>query len=292
MKRVGEIAIWLAAGLVLSAGARADDFALADNPYIPIVTRNIFALNPPDTNAPTDVDPPPKITLKGIMSANGNSQALYTVAGTGKPGQPAKDQSYILGEGQGQDDVEVTHINDKAGLVTFNNHGTVQDIPLANAPAATTSAPGPSRQVPSRPGIAGPRSGRNGGEGGNETVIPSGRGGAGRQNRGRGIGANQNPDPSTMGGDPTMGGGLSAQSLEAIPTRAGNANQQQQPNQNTLTPEENATLIEVQREMYKSQNSPLAGILPPTKFTPPGATGPTGNPLVMPVVTPPEAPSK
>jgi hypothetical protein len=288
MKRVGKIAIWLAAGLVLSAGARADDVAPADNPYIPIVTRNIFGLNPPDTNALLDVDPPPKITLKGIMSANGNSRALYTVAGTGKPGQPSKDQSYILGVGQGQDDVEVVRINDKAGLVTFNNHGTVQEIPLANAPTGTTSAPGPGRQVSSRPG---PRGGRNGGEGGNDVVNMSGRGSAGRQNRSRGIGANQNPDPSTMDGGPTAGGGLSVQSLEAIPTRAGNANQQQ--NQNTMTPEETATLIEVQREMYKSENNPISGLYPPTKFTPAGATGPTGNPLVMPVLPPPpEVPSK
>jgi hypothetical protein len=293
MKCVGKIAIGLAAGLALSAGARADNVVSADNPYTPIVTRNIFGLNPVQVEE-VITDPPPKITLKGIMSANGNSQALYTVAGTGKPGQPAKDQSYILSEGQGQDDVEVTHINDRAGLVTFNNHGTVQDIPLANAPKITTSAPGggPGERV-SRPGFAGPGGGRGGGDGGNPLDASSRRGGAGRPSRGGGNDANQNSVAPGMGGAPITGGGLSVQSLQATPTRAGNADLQQgQPEQPALTPEETATLIEIQREAYRSQNNPIAGILPPTKFTPPGATGPTGNPLVMPVVPPPTAPAK
>ena len=293
MKRGGKIAIWLAGGLLLSAGARADNVvvASADNPYTPIVTRNIFGLNPVDPVVP-DVDPPPKITLNGIMSAYGKLQALYKVAGTGKPGQPAKDQSYILSEGQRQDDVEVTHINDQANLVTFNNHGTVQEIPLANAPTVATSAPGAGGPGPSgpvsRPGFTGPRGGRNGGNVETETgnSYPSRRGGAGRQNRGMGNDANQNPIA------PTTGGGLSVQSLQSIPTRAGNADQQQA--QNNLSPEESAALIEIQREVYKSQNNPIAGIFPPTKFTPPDATGPTGNPLVLPVVPPPApvAPSK
>jgi hypothetical protein len=235
-------------------------------------------------------DPPPKITLNGIMSAYGKLQALFKVAGTGKAGQPAKDQFYILSEGQRQDDIEITRINEQAGLVTFNNHGTVQEIPLANAPAVTTSsAPGPGGQVP-KPGFTGPRGGgRSGVEGGNETGNASRRG-AGRQNRGRGNGANQNPDMSTAGGGSTAGSGLSVQSLLSVPTRAGNVEQQQNPN--ALTPEESAILIEAQREMYRSQNNPIHGIFPPTKYTPPDATGPTGNPLVMPVVPPPVAPSQ
>jgi hypothetical protein len=290
MKRVGEIAIWLAAGLVLSAGARADDVASADNPYIPIVTRNIFALNPPDTNALSDVDPPPKITLKGIMSANGNSQALYTVAGTGKPGQPAKDQSYILSEGQGQDDVEVMHINDKAGLVTFNNHGTVQDIPLANAPTGATSGiSGAGTGKPaSRPSFGRPTGGRNGGAGGEpDPTIPSRHTRAGRSNRNSGNDASQNPDAPIPGGGSTPGGGLSVDSLLSPPLRTANGNVSTQPNPNPLSPDESAALIEIQREAYKNQNSPIAYLLPPTKFTPPDALGPTGNPLVRPVVPPP-----
>lgn len=273
MKRVGEIAIWLAAGLVLSAGARADDVASADNPYIPIVTRNIFALNPPDTNALSDVDPPPKITLKGIMSANGNSQALYTVAGTGKPGQPAKDQSYILGEGQGQDDVEVTHINSKASLVTFNNHGTMQDIPLANAPTGNTSAPGRGGSF-GGPGLPRPATTFYGGNGGNSVGSSSGRGGTAGQNRGMGNNANQNPD------SPVLGGGMTVQSLQSTPSSSRIYNPQQQ--QDNLTAQQRAALIEIQRQAYQNDPNPanqrFANLLPPTPFMAPKDSGSPGNP--------------
>ena len=142
MKRLGKIVVCLAGGLVLNAGARADDVVLPNNPYAPIVVRNVFGLNPPqpvDPNA-TQADPPPKITPNGIMSIFGQLQVLFKVAGTAKPGQPAKDESYILSEGQRQDEIEVIQIDEKASLVTFNNHGTVQEIPLAkaNAPAVNT----------------------------------------------------------------------------------------------------------------------------------------------------------
>ena len=276
MKRGGKIAIWLAGGLVLSAGAQVDNVAVAsaDNPYEAIATRNIFSLNPVAAEVPAG-DPPPKITLNGIMSIHGRSQALYKVAGTGKPGQPAKDQFYNLSEGQRQDDVEVVHINDQASLVTFNNHGTVQEIPLANAPAVTTSAPGTGGQV-SRTSFGRP----TGGSGrGNETVNFSGRGGTARQNRGQGNDANQNPNPNSA----AMGGGLNLQSMQSVPTRAGVYN----PPQSTMTPAETAVFIELQREAYKSQNNPIHGIFPPTAGTSPDATGPTGNPLVMPGEPPP-----
>jgi hypothetical protein len=142
MKCLGKIVVCLASGLVLNAGARAGDTVLPNNPYAPIIVRNVFGLNPPLANdVTTQVDPPSKITPNGIMSIFGRLQVLFKVAGTAKPGQPAKDESYILSEGQRQDEIEVIHIDEKASLVTFNNHGTVQEIPLANAPTVTTPAP-------------------------------------------------------------------------------------------------------------------------------------------------------
>ena len=269
MRRVGNIAIWLAGVLVLNAGARADNIAVAsaDNPYAPIVTRNIFGLNPVSVEAPPG-DPPPKITLNGIMTIHGKSQALYKVAGTGKPGQPAKDQFYNLSEGQRQDDVEVVHINDLAGLVTFNNHGTVQEIPLANAPAVTTSAPGTGGQV-SRGGFGRPTGGSGGGNGGNDPGNFSGRGGPARQNRGRGNDANQNPNPNSA----PVTGGLTLQSMQSVPTR----NNIYNPAQSTLTAEETAAIIEIQRQAYQSDPNPMnqriAPILPITKFSVPPGSG-------------------
>ncbi len=143
MRCFGKIVVCLASVLVLNASTRADDDVLPNNPYAPIVVRNVFGLNPAPTNDPTatPAEPPPKITLNGIMSILGRLQALYKVAGTAKAGQPPKDESYILGEGQRQDEIEVIQIDEKANLVTFNNHGTVQEIPLAKANASAGSTP-------------------------------------------------------------------------------------------------------------------------------------------------------
>jgi hypothetical protein len=163
MKRLGKIVVCLASGLVLNAGARAGDTVLPNNPYAPIIVRNVFGLNPPLANdVTTQVDPPSKITPNGIMSIFGRLQVLFKVAGTAKPGQPAKDESYILSEGQRQDEIEVVHIDERTSLVTFNNHGTVQEIALANAPTVSTTPP---------PGENGPR-GRFGGHpvGGPRTI--------------------------------------------------------------------------------------------------------------------------
>jgi hypothetical protein len=278
MKCVGKIAIGLAGVLVLSAGAQTNNVAAAsaDNPYVLIAARNIFSLNPAPTNDVPVGDPPPKITLNGIMSTLGNLQALYKVAGTGKPGEPAKDQSYILSEGQREDDIEVMQINDKANLVTFNNHGTVQEIPLANAPKGALSAPGGSGgPVSGRPtGLPRSRGGRFGGEGGNEMGNNYSNGGAGRPIRGMGNNPNQNPNMSTAGG------GLTLQSMQSSQTRSSIYNPQQDLN-NSMTPEQTAALIEIQRQAYQSDPNPLnqrmANLLPPTKFTP--------------TVPPPEAPA-
>jgi hypothetical protein len=264
MKRVGKIAIWLAGGLLLSAGARADDAVVAsdDNPYAPIVTRNVFGLNPVQADEPVG-DPPPKITPNGIMSISGRLQVLFKVAGTGSAGQPAKDQFYILSESQRQDDIEVTHIDDKASLITFDNHGTVQKIPLANAPAATTPAPGrgPVGQV-SQPGFGRPMGGRAGGAGVTEIGSSSRRGGADRQNHGRRNDANQNQNNGA-----NTGGGMTVESLQSIPTRPGDIGQQQP--QNTMSPEERAAAMLLNTAKLKSEGNPAWKIMPQMPGVPP-----------------------
>src|SRR5580704_12750845 len=100
---------FIVGALLLSAGARAQDTDTTDKPYASIVARNMFGLlpiPPPDTNPPAPpVDPPPKITLNGIMTIFGRDQALFKVASKPKAGQPAKDDSYVLAEGERQDDI-------------------------------------------------------------------------------------------------------------------------------------------------------------------------------------------
>ncbi|MGA2030131.1 MAG: hypothetical protein ABSG87_08680 [Verrucomicrobiota bacterium] len=116
----------------------------SDNPYTQIVTRNMFAL---DTSvlstSSTPTEPLPTITPNGIMSVFGSVQTLFKVSDN-QPGQPASEKSYILGEGQRKDGIEVIRIDEKNAVVTFNNHGTVQELPLV---AAT-----PSNGFPTAPG--------------------------------------------------------------------------------------------------------------------------------------------
>src|SRR5208282_3259482 len=160
MKRVGKFCLCLAGGLALHAGLRAADPVSPGNPYAPIATRNVFDIKPPPLVDPNQApaEPPPKITPNGITSVFGHLQVLFKVAVPAKPGQPAKDQCYILSEGQAQDDIEVTKIDEKAGLVTFNNHGTVQELPLivgtaSGPPAPASGGPGPGPNIPG-PGLA------------------------------------------------------------------------------------------------------------------------------------------
>jgi hypothetical protein len=115
------------------------------NPYASIVTRNVFGLNPPPPPV-ADVPqgaPPPKITLTGITTIFGPAEALYKVSGVPQAGKPPKDESYILKEGEQQDDVAVQHIDVAKGIVTFKNHDVVQDIPLV-AGVASGGSPAPS----------------------------------------------------------------------------------------------------------------------------------------------------
>ena len=266
MKRLGKIVVCLASGLVLNAGARADDRMLSNNPYAPIVVRNIFGLNPPlPADADQPAEPPPKITPNGIMSIFGQLQVLFKVAGTAKPGQPAKDDSYILSEGQRQDEIEVVHIDEKAGLVTFNNHGTVQELSLvkANALALNTPMPSPARAGPNRnlTGPNGENSGR-GRSGGDPADIPSRA-----RNRGPGNGSN-NYNNGVGNGSP----------LTTAPTSAGYSNPQQPQNtpQNTLSPEAQFIMMEAQRAQWQQEGNPAAAIIPYTRNSP-GGMPPTPN---------------
>ena len=113
--------------------ARADDSVSADNPYVSIPARNIFNLVPIPTNPPPVLaapDPPSKITPNGIMSLFGSLQVLFKVANPPKPGQPPTDQSYVMSEGDREDGISVLRIDQAVGVITFDNHGITQKLPL------------------------------------------------------------------------------------------------------------------------------------------------------------------
>jgi hypothetical protein len=256
MKRVGKIAICLAAGLVLNTGLSADNVAPPNNPYAPIVARNIFDLNPPQAVASTAPEPPSKVTPNGIMTIFGTPQVLFNVDVPPRPPAPATQKSYILSEGQQEDDIEVVHIDEKNGVVTFNNHGVVQEIPLVKAPPITT----PTRVVMNS-GYT-PPAGAPGGFRG-----PGGPGGGNFMRFGGGSGQNRNMGNSggNFGNNP--GGNFGS---------TGGASTQPQ-----LSPEEQTILIAAQKAQAKQSGDPIWKIYPPTDLDEAAGTvntSPSGGP--------------
>jgi hypothetical protein len=262
-----------AAALILLPASNAqpqDSNKTDDTPYAPIVARNMFALLPipppdPDADKPP-VDPPPKITPTGIMTIFGRDQALFRVANKPKPGQPAKDDAYVLAEGERQDDIEVVKINHTAGIITFNNHGAVQELPLVAAKETGGPAPGPG----GGPGGAAPGVPRPG-------LMPTPSGGFrtglnGFQGRALG-GANSsfanNPgNPGAMGGGNNASAGIGGLNFGSGVSGSANGTTQSGTTASQITPEQQVILIEAQRMKYLQQgNKPLADILPPTPLT-------------------------
>jgi hypothetical protein len=238
MMRVWKIALCLAGGLALNAGLHADNVAFPDNPYAAIVVRNVFGLNPPpppvDPNAPPP-EPEVKITANGIMAIMGQAEALYKTTVAGKP-----DQSYMLAEGQREDDIEVVKIDEKARSITFNNHGVVQEIPLANT---TDSGKGGSsaQRGPifgSVPGIPLP-------------AFPT----AGGAN-----GASAFPPPAGFGGGP----GTAANNGTSLPFGSTTQNTTATQPQNTMDPDVQQVLIVANHLKAIQDGDPVAAIFPVT----------------------------
>jgi hypothetical protein len=80
------------------------------------------------------------------MNIFGKDQALFKVANKTKHGQPAKEHSYILAEGDCQDGITVVKINLCGGIIIFDNHGITQELALIPG-KDSASADGPSTGV-------------------------------------------------------------------------------------------------------------------------------------------------
>jgi len=254
-----------------SGGEQDAKSAGADLPYARIVERNMFGLlpiPPPDPNADKPpVDPPPKITLNGIMTIFGKDQALFKVATKPKPGQPQKDDSFVLAEGEMQDDIMVKKINHQDRIVTFDNHGTIQDVALIDSKDTGSGGGG------STPGNAGGIQRPN-------PVFPRAGGAPGmRAFPGRALGAavpgagnnNAMGNPGGSAGLAGLGGGTAgATGISYLGGTPVNANRVYQPvaDPEPMTPEQNAYLIEAQRlQALKSGNQHMANLYPPTPMT-------------------------
>jgi hypothetical protein len=133
LRHGGKCRICLLGALVLTANTHAATATPKGNPYAKsIVGRNAFGLNaaPP----PIIVDPlrlpPPHITLQGLTTILRRRQVLFKLQMPSKPGEPAREISCVLSEGERQGEIEVLEIDDHAGTVKFNNHGTEQTLSL------------------------------------------------------------------------------------------------------------------------------------------------------------------
>jgi hypothetical protein len=239
MNSAGKILLCLASGVACHVFAKAADDALPVNPYALVVTRNVFGLNPPVPvlpPPPAPADPPPKITPNGILSIFGHSQVLFKAA-VAKPGQAAKDESYNLSEGQSEDEIEVIRIDEKNGIVTFNNHGTTQELPLVPG-AASGGAPAGTAGPVNMPGaVPMPGAMPNGGN------SPFGGGGA--------LGVR----------NPNLGNGGNYPSVNAGARFGANSGQ---PPQQVLSPEAQMIMIAAQHAKAQQEGDPIAPIFPPT----------------------------
>jgi hypothetical protein len=266
----------IAGALVLAAGAIAADTAdtpdASSNPYQGIVDRNVFALKPPPPPPdPESIKPPtPKFALTGITTILGNKRALFKSDPTpGKPGQPAaKEESYMLKEGQRQGDVEVVSIDEIAGIVKVTWAGTPVTLDFTNnAAKAVAVAPPPPVGAPGVPGLPRPPG----------IAIPArGSGPSGFRQPGA-------PDnerrPIRSGGGLGMAPGQPGMGVAQMQT--GMAGQQAP----AISRDQQEVLIEAMRE--QQQNNPALPPLPPTSLTPfieaanqgaaPGA--PSANPV-------------
>jgi hypothetical protein len=234
-------ACFAAALFVLSVRAEQEQTA-SGNPYTGIVERNVFALVPIPTNSPeppTPVDPPVKITVNGIMNIFGQLEVIFKAGVPARGKDPAHDQSYEMTEKERQDDIEVVKIDDKASIVTFNNHGIEQEIPLADAPNVTAPAGGP-------------------GNGGGGVPMPGGRspgiGGSTPGSSPRRDAANAPGGRANNAADNSNGSvgtaGAPAKQIYDPPN---------QPSKSDVTEEEQVALRYMQA---KSQNDPVADLLP------------------------------
>jgi hypothetical protein len=287
MKRLGRISVCLAVGLALNAGLRAaspssPNNPSPENPYATVAVRNIFGLNPPALPPDPSLDAEknlPKITPTGIMSVFGYTQVLFKVAAAAgavaKAGQPAKEEFYILSQGQRQDDIEVIKIDEKNSLVTFDNHGTTQELPLASTSSSGTAAASPS-PITGNPGMVPRPTGGGGNNGGNNGGFNGFGAGPGGNNGGM---PNSNPGSNSGGpnGPNAANGGMSF---------GGNTQGHiYQPEPSTMTAEEEAILTAAQHRKAIDDGDPIAPLYPTTPIDKEAGITPTtggGNPPTNP----------
>jgi hypothetical protein len=254
--------------LALVNGAQANTGDSTDKPYHGIVARNVFDVHaappppPPDPNA--NRPPPPAIKLQGITDILGKKQVIMKATVPAKAGSPAKEEAFILSEGQRQGEITVLSIDVKGGSVEVDNYGMRTNLTLeANgeklasspmAPAAGSPLPGfqqpsaiplPPQPPSSVPGKLPQRTLR----------LPN----QPQSNSGASVTPNGVSAAGTMPG-----------SFGANPTAAGAASPYADPNQRYTfqNADEQELMIEAQRLKYQQDGDYRADLMPPTRVNP------------------------
>lgn len=260
--RITHRARALSLGLIVLASAVITHAVTADpkgNPYEPIVGRNVFSLKPP-TPPPNPEDlikkePPPKIRLQGLTTILGRRQVLFKVQAPAKPGAPAKEESFVLSQGERQGEIEVVEIDEQAGTVKFNNHSIQQSLNMkddADKPVVAALPPGfpqPGAVPGALPGVPPPPPAFNQAAPAGGSVTTFG-------------GSGSKPIPTRP---MRMDGGVPGSAFGAAQTAQTAGTTQTGP---PLSVEEQEVLIEVKKKLYQDQGDPRARIMPPTSMTP------------------------
>jgi len=132
----------LAAGMLYAFLAGAGGSALNGEPYASIIARNVFGLHSIPEKVPVGsiaMTPLPQITVNGIAVISGEKEALYKVM-IPNPSPIVCYKFYVVGEGKSVDNIKVVKVDTDANVVSFDNHGTIQELQLSAAPKLPTPA--------------------------------------------------------------------------------------------------------------------------------------------------------
>src|ERR1022692_87152 len=167
MKRSGKTLACVLSALAVGNGAQALVSDSTGGPYHGIVARNVFDVHPPAPHDPAldkpPTPPPPNIKISGITDILHRKQVIFKVMLPPKPPAPAKEESYILTEGQREGEIEVLEIDVKAGTVKMSDYGIITNLsielngeklvsgPPAGVPGAQPQLPPPPGMIPTLP---------------------------------------------------------------------------------------------------------------------------------------------
>ncbi len=153
-----------------SASATATDAAAeAEARCRLICARNVFGLKPPPATPEPEIQQPalPKLVLTGITTILDTKRVLLMMQAVGaRPGEPGRETSLILAEGQREGPIEILQIDENNGRVQLKNSGTPMTLSFEKdgrtLPATPAPTPAAAQAVssdpshPSRPSQAQP----------------------------------------------------------------------------------------------------------------------------------------